>query len=110
MTSHAVTQRVFATSSIVPVFMSSANEPEKEVVTYALLDTQSDSTFVLEDLLEDLNVETKPVQLKLSTMTSVDTPIASQSVYGLRVRGLQSEKHIQLRQAYTRGFIPVDKS
>ncbi|KAG5266126.1 hypothetical protein AALO_G00250060 [Alosa alosa] len=96
VTSHAVTQRVFATSSIVPVFMSSANEPQKEVITYALLDTQSDSTFVLEDLLEELNVETKPVQLKLSTMTAVDTPIASKSVYGLQIRGLQSEKQIQL--------------
>lgn len=110
VTSHAVTQRVFATSSIVPVFMSSANEPQKEVITYALLDTQSDSTFILEDLLEELNVETKPVLLKLSTMTAVDTPIASKSVYGLQVRGLQSEKQIQLCQAYTRGFIPVDKS
>lgn len=110
VTSHAVTQRAFATSSIVPVFMSSANEPQKEVITYALLDTQSDSTFILEDLLEELNVETKPVLLKLSTMTAVDTPIASKSVYGLQVRGLQSEKQIQLCQAYTRGFIPVDKS
>lgn len=110
MTSHAVTQRAFATSSIVPVFMSSANEPQKEVITYALLDTQSESTFILEDLLEELNVETKPVLLKLSTMTAVDTPIASKSVYGLQVRGLQSEKQIQLCQAYTRGFIPVDKS
>lgn len=64
----------------------------------------------MEDLLEELNVETKPVQLKLSTMTSVDTPIASKSVYGLQVRGLQSQKQIKLRQAYTRGFIPVDKS
>ncbi len=110
VTSHAVSQRVFATSSIVPVFMPSVNEPQKEVITYALLDTQSDSTFVLEDLLEELNVETKPVQLKLSTMTAVDTPIASKGVYGLQVRGLQSEKQIQLHQAYTRGFIPVDKS
>ncbi|KAL0961640.1 hypothetical protein UPYG_G00353580 [Umbra pygmaea] len=71
---------------------------------------KSDLTFILEDLLEELNVETKPVQLKLSTMKAVDTPIASKRVYSLQVRGLQSKKQIQLCQAYTRGFIPVDKS
>lgn len=110
VTSHAVIQRSSATSSIVPVFMSSVNNPQKEVLTYALLDTQSDATFVLGDLLEELNVEIKPVRLKLSTMTAVDTSISSQSVCGLQVRGLQSEKQIQLRQAFTRNFIPVDKS
>ncbi|KAJ8409951.1 hypothetical protein AAFF_G00209920 [Aldrovandia affinis] len=103
-------QRASATSSIVPVLMSSSEEPQREVLTYALLDTQSDSTFILEDLLEELNVDTQPVQLKLSTMTAIDTVIASKSVSGLQVRGLHSEKQIQLRQAYTRNFIPVDKS
>ena len=110
VTSHAVMQRAYATSSIVPVLMSSTEEPEREVLTYALLDTQSDSTFILEDLLDELKVDTQPVQLKLSTMTAVDTVIASRSVRGLQVRGLHSEKQIQLRQAYTRDFIPVDKS
>lgn len=110
VTSNAVMQRTFGTSSIVPVFMSSTEEPQREVLTYALLDTQSDSTFILEDLLEELNVDTEPVQLKLSTMTAVDTVIASKSVCSLQVRGLHSEKQIQLRQAYTRDFIPVDKS
>lgn len=110
VTSHAVMQRTSATSSIVPVYMSSTREPQKEILTYALLDTQSDSTFILEDLLEELDAETKPVQLKLSTMTAVDTVIASKSVGGLQVRGIQSEKQIQLRQAYTRDFIPVDRS
>lgn len=110
VTSHAVMQRASATSSIVPVLMSSTEEPQREVLTYALLDTQSDSTFILEDLLEELNVDTQPVQLKLSTMTAIDTVIASTSVHGLQVRGLHSKKQIKLRQAYTRDFIPVDKS
>ncbi|KAJ8342685.1 hypothetical protein SKAU_G00326130 [Synaphobranchus kaupii] len=73
VTSHASTQHVPATSSIVPVLVSSRQEPEREILTYALLDTQSDSTFILEDLLDDLNVEAQPVKLKLSTMTAIDT-------------------------------------
>ncbi|XP_054653604.1 uncharacterized protein LOC129193043 isoform X1 [Dunckerocampus dactyliophorus] len=108
--SHTSTQRAPATSSIVPVFVSSVQEPHREVLTYAILDTQSDSTFVLEDVLDKLNVEVRPVKLKLSTMTAMDTVISSKSVCGLQVRGLNSEDHIQLQQAYSRNFIPVDKS
>lgn len=61
--SHALTH-VSATSSIVPVLVSSTTEPQKEILTYALLDTQSDSTFVLEELALKLNVSMQPVQLK----------------------------------------------
>lgn len=108
--SHTLTRYSSATSSIVPVFVSLAEDPHSEILTYALLDTQSDSTFILGDLVSALNVKTQPVQLKLSTMTAVDTVIASKVACGLQVRGLHSESHVQLRQAYTRDFIPVDKS
>lgn len=47
----ALVRNASATSSIVPVFLSSVNEPQKEILTYALLDMQSDSSFVLEDLI-----------------------------------------------------------
>ncbi len=65
---------------------------------------------MLEDLAVELNVNTQPVQLKLSTMTAVNTVIASKTASSLQVRGFNSEAHIQIQQAYTRDFIPVDKS
>ncbi|XP_070412225.1 uncharacterized protein [Nothobranchius furzeri] len=108
--SHTLTQHASATSSIVPVFVSSVQEPHREILTYAILDTQSDSTFVLEDVLDKLNVNVQPVQLKLSTMTAIDTIISSKTVRGLQVRGFHSKSCIQLQQAYSRDFIPVDKS
>ncbi|KAL6471732.1 hypothetical protein MHYP_G00203820 [Metynnis hypsauchen] len=108
--SHASTQRSSATSSIVPVFVSSVQEPHREILTYAILDTQSDSSFVLEDVLDKLNVDVQSVKLKLSTMTAIDTIISSKSVHDLQVRGLYSKICIQLQQAYSRDFIPVDKS
>ncbi len=110
VTAHVLKQSSSATSSIVPVLISTVEEPKREVLTYALLDTQSDSTFILEDLLDDLNAITQPVQLRLSTMTAVDTITASKRVHGLQVRGLQTANSIRLQQAYTRDFIPVDKS
>lgn len=107
---HALTQNTSATSSIVPVLVSSKLERQREILTYALLDTQSDSTFILEDVVTELNVNTQSVKLKISTMTAVNTVIASEIVSGLQVRGLNSEFSVQLQQAYTRDFIPIDKS
>ncbi len=37
------------TSTIVPVWVSTTNEPNHEVLVYTLLDTQSDTTFILEE-------------------------------------------------------------
>lgn len=105
-----LTWNVSATSSFVPVFVSSTTEPQKEILTYALLDTQSDSSFILEDLASELNVNMQSVQLKLSTMTAVNSVIASKTVSGLQVRGLNTNAHVKLQQAYTRDFIPVDRS
>ncbi|XP_051281790.1 uncharacterized protein LOC127377717 [Dicentrarchus labrax] len=107
--SHTSTQHASATSSIVPVLVSSIQEPHREVLTYAILDTQSDSTLVLEDVLDKLNVDAQPVKLKHS-VTAIDTIISSKNVHGLQVRGLHSKNHIQVQQAYSRDFIPVDKS
>lgn len=50
----------------------------------------------------ELNVTTRALQLKLSTMTAINTVIPSQSVCGLQVRGFYHENYLQLRQAYTR--------
>lgn len=75
--SHALIHKAPATSSIVPVFLMPVNEPQKEILTYALLETQSDSSFVLEDLVRELNVNTQPLQMKLSTLTVADTIIVS---------------------------------
>ncbi|XP_029922895.1 uncharacterized protein LOC115370126 [Myripristis murdjan] len=43
-------------------------------------------------------------------MTAVDTIINSKITGGFQIRGLNSEVHVQIQQAYTRDFIPVDKS
>ncbi|XP_061630981.1 uncharacterized protein LOC133478666 [Phyllopteryx taeniolatus] len=106
---HSSAKRSSATSSIVPVFVSSIVEPDKEVLTYAILDAQSSSTFILEDVLDKLNVGIQSVKLKLSTMTATDTIIASKNVQDLQVKGLNLDCQIQIKQAYARDFIPMNK-
>ncbi|XP_065109942.1 uncharacterized protein [Paramisgurnus dabryanus] len=115
-TSLAISNRVIQydrnthTSSILPVYVSSATNPEEEILVYALLDTQSDTTFILKDIADLLPVKQDPVRLNISTITSKTMVVSSNKLYGLQVRGLRSEERINLPFTYTREYIPANKS
>ncbi|XP_062248605.1 uncharacterized protein LOC133957162 [Platichthys flesus] len=98
------------TSSIVPVWVSSTKQPNHEVLVYALLDTQSDTTFILDEVAQNLNTTKENVSLKLSTMSTRSAVIACQKLTHLQVRGYDSEKRISLPPLFTREFIPADRS
>ncbi|KAK0147266.1 hypothetical protein N1851_013318 [Merluccius polli] len=99
-----------ATSAIIPVWISSAAQPAQEVLTYALLDSQSDTTFVLSEVADALEADKEQVKLKLSTMTSRTTLVSSQRINNLQVRGVYSNKRIYLPPTYTRDFIPANRT
>jgi hypothetical protein len=63
---HPVLQHVkdTHTSTLIPVWVSATSEPDCEVLVYALLDTQSDTTFLLDDTAKALHAKNEPVQLK----------------------------------------------
>ena len=90
---------------IVPVFVSSEDSFEPLMV-YALLNSQSDSTFILDSVAEELKGLTVDVYLKLSTMTTTST-IKCQKIKNLRIRGFYSEKIQTIPTAYTRDVIPI---
>ena len=98
-----------STSMIVPVWLSSLSKPDKEVLVYAILDTQSDATFVLKETCEELNAETQPTKLRLSTITSQDSLVESQRVSSLQVRGYNSDVKIPIPVAFTSTCIPADE-
>lgn len=85
-------------------------QPAQEVLVYALLDSQSDTTFILNEVAEALDASKEQVKLKLSTMTSRTTVVSSQKVKDLQVRGFYSGKRISLPPVYTREFIPANKT
>ena len=97
-----------STSMIVPVWVSSEQAPSIEVLTYALLDTLSDSSFVLDDVAKSLGVEHQPVQLKLSTMSSSST-ISCSAGSGLLVRGMALPIQLRLEKCYTHHIILGDR-
>lgn len=74
--------------------MSAPTEPDKEVLVYALLDPQSDPTFILKDVTDTLNAKKDPVKLKVSIITS------RTKVRGLQVRGIKSETKIKFLLSY----------
>ncbi|KAJ8404442.1 hypothetical protein AAFF_G00337090 [Aldrovandia affinis] len=110
-TSHRVIQNVkdTHTSTIIPVWVSATSEPDREVLVYALLDTQSDTTFILEETAKPLHTKNEPVQLKLSTMASRNIVVSCRKLTGLQVRGFYSDKIIPLPVTYSREFIPANR-
>ena len=97
------------TSMIVPVYLSTLESPDDEVLVYALLDTQSDTTFILEEVGEKLETNSIPTKLRLSTMTSTST-IDCNRFSNLQIRGIHSHETIPLPTTYSREFIPVNRA
>ena len=89
---------------IVPVWVSSKYN-HNEILVYALLDTQSDTTFILEHIVGAISQKTA---LKLTTISSQNEKINCKLIQDLTVRGYQSEVVIPLPTTYTRNFIPAD--
>jgi hypothetical protein len=69
---------------VIPVLVSSIEDPLTEIKTYALLDTMSCVTFIANSVANRLRVKPKSTALRLNTMTS-----RAQSVNCGKVAGLQ---------------------
>ena len=99
------------TSMIVPVWLSKEDQPTKEILTYAILDHQSDATFVSESLASRLKSDMMPIRLSIRTLTTPNsTPEQSSLVKGLIVRGVNVTKRIAIPKAYTTVNIPIERS
>ena len=95
---------------IVPVWVSHEKTPEKEILTYALLDTQSDTSFILDDTKDALGLQGTKTQLLLSTMSVKNQVINTTCFTGVRVRGYDSAELIPLPTVLSRNIIPVNRT
>ena len=84
-------------------------KPQVEKLVYALLDTQSDSSFIEENLCSQLAAATEPCKLKVTTLLGKDVTVECQKASSLRVRGYTSTHVIDLPPTYTRDSIPLDR-
>ena len=96
-------------SMIVPVYVSHTNNPTKHKVVFAMLDTQSDTSFITDRTADDLGIVGKEVRLSLSTMTSTDKIIKCRRYDGLQVRGFNDQSEIALPGLFSRQSIPINR-
>ena len=92
-------------SMIIPVWLNHQDNPQVEVMVYALLDDASDTTFVRTSALQALGVQGVDVKLNLYTMHG-NTEIAAQRIHGLVVKRLDKRVQIELPKTYSRDSIP----
>ena len=98
-----------STSMIVHVWLSSLSKPNNEVLVYVILDKQSTATFILKETCKELDTETQPTKLRLSTITSQDSFVDSQKVSSLQVRRYNSNLKIPIPVAFTSTSFPADE-
>ena len=95
---------------ILPVYVSHENDPSSERLVYALLDSQSDTSFILEKTCDSLGVTGVDVKLSLSTMFAENKMVESQKIKGLSVRGFNQSLRLPLPVTYTRQIMPANRS
>ena len=95
-------------SMIVPVWLSHVSSPDERLV-YALLYTQSDTSFILQETCDKMGLHGTNVKLMLSTMTAENTVIDSNKMRGLQVRGYDSDLKISLPVVFRRDVMPANR-
>lgn len=88
------------TSMIVPVYLSCSDNPGKEMLIYAFLDTASDSTFVTQTLAENLGAKYEATTLNLSTVSDDSKRTRTKKFRNLRVRAVSSQEYVMLPETY----------
>lgn len=97
-------------SLIVPVLVSSYENAEMDEPTNALIDCQSNATFITERKSRALGVQGVESQLLLSTMYEGGDVVNCCKIMGLNVMDVKREVGITLPQTFTRDTIPFKSS
>ncbi len=94
-------------SMIVPVWVNHANNPPNQKLVYALLDDQSDTTFISKEVLDYLQVNGPKTQLSLSTMHAKNELVRSERIKGLEVSDINHSTSIKLPTTFSCETIPA---
>ena len=93
-------------SMVVPVWLTHSSAPNRSRLVYALLDSQSDSSFILDQTLDSFSVNSVNVNLTVSTMVGSNQPVSSRKTSGFQIRGHNLSESIALPPLYSRPEIP----
>ena len=95
----------------VPVYISSPEDPTTEILTYALIDSQSDKSYIVQEIGDSLFTSRVKRKLRVSTITSKDQVHWCDCISNLQVRGFNSQdsETIEVNQIYSLDSIPANR-
>ncbi|XP_033119376.1 uncharacterized protein LOC117118785 [Anneissia japonica] len=94
---------------ILPVWIRVKGSSTEKLV-YCILDSQSNTCFMSQYLVDQFSVKGTPTQLKLSTMFSANTLINCEKITDLEVVSFDRKTVISLQTVYTRNSIPAERT
>ena len=95
---------------IIPVWVRRASELSKEILQVAVLDDQSNVSFVSQKLCDRLNVHGPSTELLLTTVQERNVRVQSSRICGLEVLDYQREQRVKLPMMFKRDVIPATRS
>ena len=95
-------------SMVVPVRLHHSQQPDNQLITYAVLDPQSDACFAKASVLESMGVVGEETNLELSTMAG-KARMKTSVVNGLTIESLETGSKIELPRIFARDDIPIDR-
>ncbi|KAK3729896.1 hypothetical protein QZH41_001714 [Actinostola sp. cb2023] len=95
---------------IVPVWVRPEGEPSKEILQYAVLDDQSNVSFISQSLCDRLDLEGPSTVLHLTTVQDSNVPVESNRIHGLEVLDYHRENIVKLPTLFSRKNLPADRS
>ncbi|KAB7506557.1 hypothetical protein Anas_07422 [Armadillidium nasatum] len=94
---------------ILPIWVHSHDFPVNRVLTYAMLDHQSNTSFIKDSLFKRLNLAGSPVDLSIKTISGTELA-KSIKCNNLILQGLRSKEELQLRSSYVKEDIAADRA
>ena len=95
---------------IVPVWVRHGSYPDKEFLQYAILDDQSNVSFVSRTLCDKLKIAGPTTELLLTTVQDSKVRIQSSRIQGLEVSDYLHQNHVKLPMMFRRDNLPATRS
>ena len=99
-------QDIPTSSLIIPVWICHKDIPSKKVMTYAVLDDQSDTCFITDGVCKELGINGPETVIELVTMHTVQD-IKTQKISGLIISPEDESVDIPLPKSFSREQIPA---
>ena len=95
---------------IVPVWVRHNDKPNKEILQYAILDDQSNVSFISRNLCNRLGVQGPQTEMSLSTMQESKARVQSHRIRDLEVLDYRREHIVKLPMMFESDTIPSNRS